>query len=147
MAKRTDSLDAVARVRRVREQDSLAGLRQAAREVDDAQQRVAALEAQLAARAAGGVQDATRFVAARSHLVAVEQATTAARSALTAAHNLSSLAQAHWQHDRTRLKAIEMLQERRADEARAEELRSEAKELDEVAARLWQRRRRLEVVS
>jgi flagellar export protein FliJ len=93
------------------------------------------------------VQDATRFVAARSHLVAVGQATTAARSALAAAHNLSSLAQAHWQHDRTRLKAIEMLQERRADEARAEELRSEAKELDEVAARLWQRRRRLEVVS
>jgi flagellar export protein FliJ len=146
MRRRTDALDAVARVRRVREQDSLAGLRQATREVDDAQRRVSALEARLLLRASAAPQDTAGFVAARTGLLAVEQAATAAQSALVAARNLAVSAQAHWEHDKSRLEAIEMLQDRRAQEARAEELRDEARELDEVAAQLWQRRRRLEVV-
>ena len=143
----TDGLRAVARVRRVREQDSRAGLQQAVREVDDAQTRLSMLEARMAAGVAGEVDDIGSFVAARTHLLAVERAATAAQAGLVTARNLAHSAQAHWQHDKSRLKAIEMLQERRADEARAEEQRAEARELDEISTQLWRRRNGREVVS
>lgn len=116
------------------------------REVDDAQRRATALEAQLAVRPVTE-QDADGFVAARTNLLAVGRAASAAQGALSAARNLAQVAEAHWRHDKARLKAIEMLQDRRADEARVEEMRAEAKELDEMAAQLWQRNRGREVVS
>jgi flagellar export protein FliJ len=143
----TDGLRAVARVRRVREQDSRAGLQQAVREADEAAARLGALEARLAAGVTSEVDDLSTFVAARTHLLAVERAATAAQAGLMTARNLAHSAQAHWQHDKSRLKAIEMLQERRAEEARAEEQRVEARELDEISTQLWRRRNRREVIS
>jgi flagellar export protein FliJ len=143
----TDGLRAVARVRRVREQDSRAGLQQAIREVGEAQGRLSALEARLAAGVSSDVDDLSTFVAARTHLLSVERAATAAQAGLVTARNLAHSAQAHWQHDKSRLKAIEMLQERRADEARAEEQRAEARELDEISTQLWVRRNGNGVVS
>lgn len=141
------SLDAVARVRRVREQDSRTGFQIAAREVEDAEQRLSTLDAQLDVHDATGSVAAGDFVARRGSLLAVAQARSAAQAAVVSSRNLAGAALAHWQHDAGRLKAIEMLQERRAADARAEAARAEAKELDDIAAQLWQRRNRPVVVS
>ncbi len=51
-------------------------------------------------------------------------------------------AREHWQSDKTRLNAVEMLLDRRAAERAAAADRVEAKELDDIGARLWLRRRR-----
>jgi flagellar export protein FliJ len=141
------SLEAVARVRRVREQDSLTGLQQALREVGDAHARVQSLGARLDAVPGAGIATLDGFVALRTGLLAVEQAMTTAQAAVESATNLATSALEHWQRDKSRLKAIEMLQERRAAEARAEAARAEARELDDIATQLWQRRHRLEVVA
>ena len=108
-----------------------------------------ALESATAPRAAaGGVRDATRFAADRSAMVAVEQATTAAQAALAAARNLACSAQrALAARQEPRCVAIEMLPGASRAEAAAEAQRAEARELDEVATQLWQRRNRLGVVS
>jgi flagellar export protein FliJ len=146
-----DSLDAVARVRRVRERDSLTGLQHAVREVAQAQARVAALDARLDSAPSGAVaspvEDMDSFVATRSVLLAVEHALTHANTCLESSQNLAHSALAHWQSDKSRLKAIEMLQERRREAARAEAARAEAKELDDIAAQLWQRRHGREAVA
>lgn len=141
---KAESLDAVARVRRVRERDSLTGLQFAVREVADAQDRVTRLETQRD-RPIATIGPVGSFVAARTTLLAVEQATTAAQLVLESTQNLAHSALAHWQSDKSRLRAIEMLQERRLEEARAEAARSEAKELDDIATQLWQRRHVREV--
>jgi flagellar FliJ protein len=141
------SLDAVARVRRVREQDSLAGLHLAGREVDDAQRRLAAIEARLADLSGQQVSTPEELLALRQGLLTLGQAVDAARDSLESARNLALSAQSHWHGDRIRLRTIEMLQERRADEARAEDARAQAKAQDEVATQLWVRRRHLGVVA
>jgi flagellar export protein FliJ len=142
-----DSLDAVARVRRVRERDSLTGLQHAVREVTHAQARVTALDARLDPCPSGQVESLDSFVATRSVLLSVEHALTNAHASLESSQNLAHSALAHWQSDKSRLKAIEMLQERRREAARDEAARAEAKELDDIAAQLWQRRHRREVVA
>ncbi len=141
------SLDAVARVRRVREQDSLAGLHLALREVDSSQRHLEAIEDRLADLAASSVSTPEEFIALRQGLLALGQAVDAARTSLESARNLATSAQSHWHNDRIRLRTIEMLQERRIAEAQAEHARAQAKVEDEVATQLWRRRRHLQVVS
>ena len=141
MSAARSSLSAVARVRRVREQDSLLGLLQAQREADDARAVLDGLQHRLAPVGVTG-QSLAAFVALRTGLVALEQASTRARADLEAADSIAASARAHWQTDRCRLEAIEMLQERRGDQHRAEIARAEAKELDEVATQLWARHAR-----
>lgn len=141
------SLDAVARVRRVREQDSLAGLQLALREVAGAEQHLDAIEDRLADLAARTVTTPEEFIALRQGLLALGQSVEEARSSLESARTLATSAQSHWQNDRIRLRTIEMLQERRIAEAQAEARLAEAKTQDEVATQLWRRRRHLQVVS
>jgi flagellar FliJ protein len=141
------SLDAVARVRRVREQDSLAGLQLALREVDSSQEQLTAIENRLDDLSARSVSTPEEFVALRQGLLALGQAVDAARCSLESAHNLATSAHSHWQNDRIRLRTIEMLQERRIAQAQAEYARAEAKIQDEVATQMWRRRRHLKVVS
>jgi len=141
------SLDAVARVRRVREQDSLMGLQLALNEVDTSQQRLAAIEARLTDLSERQVTTPEEFIALRQGLLALGQAVDAARESLESARTLATSAQSHWQNDRIRLRTIEMLQERRIEQAQAEHARAEAKAQDEVATQLWRRRRHLQMVS
>jgi flagellar export protein FliJ len=61
--------------------------------------------------------------------------------AVAAARTVSASAREHWQRDKTRLSAVELLLERRAEERRAERARREARELDDVVAQRWLRRR------
>jgi flagellar FliJ protein len=133
------SLDAVARVRRAREQDSLIGLHQAVTEVGQARQHLAGLEQQLDALAGPAEVGVSDFVTRRSHMLSYGHAITAAQAAVAASANLALSAREHWQQDKTRLKAIEMLQERRVEEHRAERGRAEARELDEIATQAWAR--------
>ena len=141
------SLDAVERVRRVREQDSLAGLHLALREVESSQQHLMAIEDRLADLSARTVTTPEEFIALRQGLLALGQSVDDARGSLEAARNLAVSAQSHWQQDRIRLRTIEMLQERRIAQAQAEHARAQAKLQDEVAGQQWRRQRHLRVVS
>jgi flagellar FliJ protein len=147
MTRNLHSLNAVERVRRVREQDSLAGLQLALREVDSSQQHLTAIEDRLTDLSQQTVSTPEEFVALRHGLLALGQAVDAARTSLESAHVLATSAHSHWQNDRIRLRTIEMLQERRIAQAQAEHARAEAKTQDEVATQLWRRRRHLKVVS
>ena len=137
--RRRDSLDAVARVRRVHERDSLVGLQQARREADEAHRLMEALRAQLDVPATPGGEALAAFVSRRTAMLAVERAATEATEAHEAARGIAESAHAHWQADRVRLEAIEMLQERRELERQAVHDRAEATRVDEVATQLWSR--------
>ncbi|RLV48776.1 hypothetical protein D9V37_13725 [Nocardioides mangrovicus] len=134
-------LEAVARVRRVREEDSRYGLLMAEREVNRAGEQVARLDRQLTSHGTTTVSSAGELVQLRQGLLALGELLQQAREDLESAQNVSLSARAHWQADRTRLRSIEMLQERRRDEARAERARAEARSQDEVATQLWLRTR------
>jgi flagellar FliJ protein len=141
------SLDAVERVRRVREQDSLAGLHLALREVESSQEQLTAIENRLTELSAHTVTTPEEFIALRQGLLALGQSVDIARGSLESARNLAVSAQSHWQQDRIRLRTIEMLQERRIAQAQAEHARAQAKIQDEVAGQQWRRQRHLRVVS
>ncbi|WP_232681136.1 flagellar FliJ family protein [Nocardioides sp. R-C-SC26] len=142
-------LRAVARVREVRERDARLGLQEAVRDQQRAEARLAAYEDALAAHdslatgtatfagpGAGGYAALRQQLVVTSHLVreARDQAGTARVVALDAA--------AHWRSAHSRLDAVQRLLERRAAERAAEQTRAEALEVDDVSARLWQRRAR-----
>jgi len=141
------SLDAVERVRRVRERDSLSGLQQAIREVEESQGHLHAIETRLTELSTQPVSAPHEFVALREGLLVLGQAVEAARDSLESARNLAVSAQSHWQQDRIRLRTIEMLQERRIAQAQAEHARAQGKVQDEVAGQQWRRQRHLRVVS
>lgn len=131
---------AVARVRGVREQDSRLGLRQAAADEREAWRRVSALEEQLAqARPVDG--DLASFLAVRTAGQALAHEVGQARQAATAARTVVVAAREHWQRDKTRLSAVELLLERRAEARRAERARREAAELDDIVSARWQHSR------
>lgn len=136
---RSRGLDAVARVRRVREKASLQGLHVLRAEADQTERRLAHLEGRLdAPLSAEGGTDA--FLRMRSRLLALGELAGQARVDLDAATALALDARAHWEVDRSRLAAIELLRERHEDRRRAELARLEQQRLDEVAIQLWTRR-------
>jgi flagellar FliJ protein len=141
------SLRAVERVRRVRESDSLSGLQLALREVTASEEHLRAIETRLTELSTQPASTPEEFVALRQGLLALGQMVTAAHESLESARNLAVSAQSHWQRDRIRLRTIEMLQERRIEQAQAEHARAQAKVQDEVATQVWRRRRHLKVVS
>lgn len=130
---------AVARVRSVREQDSRLGLQMALSEHRRHQAALHQLRERLDAAPVWTAGDATSFLALRQSMENLSQAVTDAQQAVDAAVRISETAHAHWTQDRTRLRAVELLLERRAEERRAEHARREARELDDVSARLWSR--------
>lgn len=140
-------LRAVERVREVRERDSRLGLQQARREQEAHAGRLAELEEITRQHGSFVSGDMGAFVALRTQLVGLREATTHARAELDTATLVATSAQEHWQGDHTRLSAVESLLERRADERRAEALQAEARELDDVAGRLWLRRHRAEATA
>jgi flagellar FliJ protein len=141
------SLDAVERVRRVRERDSFSGLQLALREVEQSQEHLRAIETRLTELAAQPASTPQEFVALREGLLVLSQTVEAARDSLESARNLAVSAQSHWQQDRIRLRTIEMLQERRIAQTQAEYARAQGKLQDEVAGQQWLRQRHLRVVS
>ena len=134
---------AVARVRGVREQDSRLGLAQAAADLREAVRRFDAMVDRLSSSSAPSVADPASFNAARLAAAGVAAEVTASRAAMAASSTLAAVAREHWQHDRTRLSAVELLLERREEHRRAERLRRERVEVDDLVATRWLRARAL----
>ena len=132
---------AVARVRGVREQDSRLGLSRAAADEREAGRRAAAVRDQLAAHVMPETTDPTGFAVGRLVAAAMVAEVGAADRALAAATTVTTAAREHWQRDRTRLSAVELLLERREEQRRAERVRRETREVDDLAAARWLRAR------
>jgi flagellar FliJ protein len=133
---------AVARVRGVREQDSRLGLRQAAADEREAGRRRDAVAARLAEADTAPEGDLATFLAARAGGSALAAETARADGALSVAGTVTGSARDHWQRDRTRLAAVELLLERRAAARLAERTRRETAEVDDLVAARWLRARR-----
>ena len=131
-------LQAVARVRAIRERDSLLGLQASLAEEQRVLQQVAATESRLASWSSPEGATST-FLAARASGLALAQEASMARAAAETAHTFTLASQDHWRRDKTRLSAVERLLERRAAERRAENARREARESDELASVRWLR--------
>ncbi len=137
-------LVAVARVRDVRERDSLFGLRRASEEHDARQVRADQLDETVRQHAASGApagQPLPEWAAQRRALVSLATAARSAHDDVAAAARLKATAHGHWQRDRARLRAVQQLLEHRAEARRAELARTEARELDDIGGQAWLRRR------
>jgi flagellar export protein FliJ len=131
---------AVARVRSVREQDSRIGLQQALREQRLHEGRAAELRHRIETAGSFATGSAASFLALRASLDALGEVLRAAEEESAASRTISEAAYGRWQQDKTRLSAVEVLLERRVAVRRAEAARREARDLDEISVRLWQRR-------
>ncbi|MDO9498345.1 MAG: flagellar export protein FliJ [Nocardioides sp.] len=140
-AEQDRGLQAVSRVRAVRERDSRLGLQQAVAEQRRHEQDLFDLEQGVREHGARVVTDAGHFVALRASLSALSDAASRSRTDLDQAAVVRSSADAHWRSHKTRLSAVDNLLESREDERRVADAHGEARELDEVAGRLWLRRR------
>ena len=140
MSARSDAgMRAVARVREIRERDSRIGVQQAAAEQRARQAWLADLQHRAAAAPAPD-QSIEQYRRTRDYLTALGEQIVAAERSVAVATTLTESALSHWRVDRTRLGAVELLLERRAEARRAAAASEETKRLDEAAAQLWQRR-------
>ena len=137
-----EGLHAVARVREMREQDSRHGLRLALREQRRREEEARRYLERIERAPSFVTGSTTDFQAGRAALASLSSALTTAQQQIAAGRVVTESAREHWQSDKTRLNAVEMLLERRAAERAAAADRAEAKELDDVGARLWLRRRK-----
>ena len=133
-------LVAVARVREFRERDSRLGLQHAQNLARQREREAAQLQFALDQAPAFTEGSTGQFVVARQFLTSM-----AARAQLAAAdarscRMVADEARVRWQADKTRLRAVEYLLNKRSEARRYEAARKEARELDDVAGRLWIRR-------
>jgi flagellar FliJ protein len=133
------ALGAVERVRTVRERDSRVGLQQALvtnREHEVTVEASRLMMEEHPAFSHGSIRD---FHADRALVMAMAMQHQREREQAAASRTVAEEAQRRWQHDRTRVRAVELLLERRAEERRVEQQRREAHELDDLAAQSWLR--------
>lgn len=140
-ARKDAGLDAVARVRSVRETDSRIGLQTALGEQRSAQARVDELRRRIEHTGSFEVGTADEFLSLRRSLEALGSALLVSEQERNQASTISSAALVQWHHDKARLAAIEMLLDRRTAERRAVAVRYEARELDDIAGQRWLRAR------
>jgi flagellar export protein FliJ len=139
MTRHDAGLRAVERVRAVRERDSRLGLQQALAELADRETAELCLRDRIGRGSAVAVATTGDFVAQRTALLAMGTQLVDLGRETGAARLLRAVAEERWQQDRARLRAVEMLLERRASERRTEAARREARELDDLAAQRWLR--------
>lgn len=132
---------AVARVRAVREQDSRVGLQQALHEQRAHEERVAELRGRLERADSFATGSVGSYLALRASLESLGAVLRSAETDAATGRTISEAAYGRWQQDKARLSAVEVLLEHRAAARRADAARVEARDLDEIAARIWQRRR------
>lgn len=133
------AVNAVRRVRSVREQDSRIGLQQAVQERRTASGRVAALRRRLADADDFVSGTATGFLLGRTTLQALGSALREAEETWESSGTVVESARSQWRTDHARLLAIDLLLARRAAMRRAEQARREARELDDLAGQRWLR--------
>ena len=136
---RDRGLHAVARVREVRERDSRAGLLQALSIVRTREAELAARERALAEASARPWGSLDEYAATRPFLESSAHAVREAQQRLAASTTVATEARSRWQADKTRARAIEHLLEVRAERARAEALKAEARETDDIVGGRWGR--------
>lgn len=141
MSRRHDAaLNAVRRVRAVRENDSRIGLQRALAESRDRAGLAAEADERVRTAApfdAGAVTDFHVHVARGA---ALADARAEAQRSAELAERVAAEATRRWQHDRTEVRVAELLLERRAAERAAEAERRTQAELDDLAAVGWLRR-------
>jgi flagellar export protein FliJ len=133
-------LRAVARVRDVRERDSRLGLQQAIAVTAQREAEAAQAQQRLKHAPAFTQGSSADFHAQRAALAALAAQVRRSRELAEASRGSTDEARRRWQRDRSRLRAVERLLERRGEARRAEAVRQEIHELDDIAARLWLRR-------
>lgn len=135
------AIRAVARVRDIKEKDSRRALQQALTVARSRGTHVAELVDYLAHAPAlsSPTEPGSTFTAHRTFLLGTVDALERARRLQHEADAAAESARTLWQHDKTQVNAVEMLIERRLEEARVERARQEAVQLDEIAAARWTR--------
>lgn len=139
-------LTAVRRVRSARENDSRIGLQHALAESRRKQADATRLREQLETApgfTAGTVAD---FRVHTQRLTGLAEAGTRAEDAAASSVRIADEASRRWQHDRTEVRVVDLLLDRRAAVRAAERTRREAADLDDLAAVGWLRRRIQEAV-
>jgi flagellar FliJ protein len=134
-------LAAVRRVRSVREDDSRVGLQRALAETRRKQDEATRLRTALAAAPAFGAGTAADFHRHTQHLAGLAEAGTRAEDDAARSARVAEEARSRWQHDRTEVRVVDLLLERRSAARAVERARREAAELDDLAAVGWLRRR------
>ncbi|MEQ6901952.1 flagellar FliJ family protein [Nocardioides sp. YIM 152588] len=132
-------LDAVRRVREVREQDSRLGLQRAVAEEGAATDRLAGLQGRLADASVPAESSPGALLILRTALGFLGDRVVDARDATRTAEAVTVDARGHWSADRSRLVAVEHLLARRAEQRRREADRREARDADDLAAQRWMR--------
>jgi len=132
-------LGAVARVRGVREQDSRIGLQLALAEAASRRERLGTLRSRMAAEPLPETTTPAALLGSRTALAFLGDAVRTAEREAEAARELGAEARRRWEHDRTRLAAVERLLRVRAERRRVDTARRQAKEADDLAAQRWLR--------
>jgi flagellar protein FliJ len=134
-------LAAVRRVRVARENDSRVGLQRALAESRASEESVRRATERLAAAPGFGGGTALDYQLHRQLLTGLADHRRTAEEKAAASARLAEQARLHWLRDRTGVRTVDLLLERRA-EVRATELgRRETAQMDDLAATAWLRRR------
>lgn len=139
-------LTAVRRVRSARESDSRIGLQHALAETRRKQAEAVRLRTLLETSPGFEVGSVLDFRRHTQRLTGLAEAGTRAEDAAATSARVADEASSRWQHDRTEVRAVDLLLDRRAAARAAERTRREAAELDDLAAVGWLRRRIQEAV-
>jgi flagellar biosynthesis chaperone FliJ len=133
-------LAAVARVREMKERNSRITLERTLRSVHERELELRRRQADLATANDFREGVAADFLIARQAITFMVQGIREAELAFVSSQEEAGQAHAHWAKDKTQLRAVEMLLERRGATRREERERREVRELDDVAGRLWTRK-------
>jgi hypothetical protein len=133
------ALGAVRRVRTAREQDSRIGLQVALATSRQRRREAERANARLVQAPRFGVGSLTEFHGHVLHVTALAQAELLAADRAESSRAVAQEATVRWQRDRTALRVVDLLLERRAEERADERDRREARELDDLAAQGWLR--------
>lgn len=137
-------LAAVLRVRSVRESDSRIGLQRALAEARARDAAATQAAGRLSSAQAFGGGDAGDFRVHRQLVNALADHQREAEESAAAGHRVAEQARMHWLRDRTAVRTVDLLLERRAELRGIERARRETAQLDDLAASGWLRRTRSE---
>jgi flagellar biosynthesis chaperone FliJ len=129
-------MQAVRRVREVRERDSRIGLLHALTAVRDREAKLEELRNALEQAVTRDADTLDQFVVSRQLLATMARAVGEAEHRLAAARTVATAAHHRWQADKAGMKAIEHLLEQRAVARADEAARAEVREVDDVVGRM-----------
>lgn len=134
-------LQALRRVREVRERDSRVGLGQALADLAEREAAAALAWERVASTPPFEAGDAEDFRRYQQLVGGLAEAARARGDLVRSGRTVVAEARRRWSQDRQALRSVELLLERRAEQRRADLARREAARLDELAAQAWVRAR------